>query len=418
MDRIERRNLVCNTVGEGLWGLGAGLASQLTVLPLLIKRLGGGEEEVGLLSAVGSAGVLLPQVASAFVFPGGQGRKWFLIIYHLAAIVPSWTLIGVGTLVLSREHQLAARVLLQAAFATFTLTIGIILPVWLDWVAGLFGRETRGRTFGWSNAAVALAGTPAALAAAVLVDRCEFPLSYALLVFLGTACYVASMLVFAAVREVDKGAPPRRLPAGEMFSRFGRSLGDANFRRYLVGRTLVTLGSAPPMFFAVHFRASAGGSVGENTVIALGALQALAQAVSGLGLGRLGDRRGHRAGIVAGAAAQAGSIALALAVPGPAGCAAAFAFSGLSFASAWVSHTNFVFESCPHDSRAAHIAITNLVLAPATVLVPWIAGRAAESLGTPAVFAASLVPTLAGLAWLALVVREVREPAGSIGAGA
>ena len=57
-----------------------------------------------------------------------------------------------GALILLGLSPGSTRALVQVLFAAFTFAIGFIFPVWFDWVAGLFGREIRGRAFGWSGA--------------------------------------------------------------------------------------------------------------------------------------------------------------------------------------------------------------------------------------------------------------------------
>ena len=49
MNETERRDTRHNAAGEGLWGLCMGVVAPLTVMPLLIRRLGGGGVEVGLV---------------------------------------------------------------------------------------------------------------------------------------------------------------------------------------------------------------------------------------------------------------------------------------------------------------------------------------------------------------------------------
>ena len=87
---------------------------------------------------------------------------------------------------------------------------------------------------------------------------------------------------------------------------------------------LLTLGGGATAFMAVHFGSEAGGSVAEATVIALGAFLTLSQAVSGYWLGAIGDRAGHRLGILIGAGGQTAAIALAWQGRGPVACAACF----------------------------------------------------------------------------------------------
>ena len=131
-------------------------------------------------------------------------------------------------------------------------------------------------------------------------------------------------------------------------------------------------------------------------------------AISTVLLGRLGDRRGHRAGVIVGAAMQVATLLVVLFSRGLASCVAAYAGAGLCAASGYVSHTNMLFETCPHDHRQAHITAANLVLSLPLLLAPVAAGVFAQRFGPRALFGACLVFSAAATAWFALAVREPR----------
>jgi uncharacterized membrane protein len=82
----------------------------------------------------------------------------------------------------------------------------------------------------------------------------------------------------------------------------------------------------------------------------------------------------------------------------------------VAFSAAWVSHNNMLFETCPHDSRVAHITLSSMVLGPVLFLVPMVTGWLADHVwDRPTAIGATLVPTLLGVAWLALMVQEPRD---------
>jgi len=52
MNKTERRDATHNAVGEGVWGAGDGVAAPLTVLPIVVKLLGGGGKRCARLWSV------------------------------------------------------------------------------------------------------------------------------------------------------------------------------------------------------------------------------------------------------------------------------------------------------------------------------------------------------------------------------
>jgi len=148
--------------------------------------------------------------------------------------------------------------------------------------------------------------------------------------------------------------------------------------------------------------------VPPERVVTLGLFLFGMHAISGPLLGRLGDRAGHKAGIAVGALAQCAAIAVAFWGRGAVACAASFALLGVAFASAWVSHTNMLFETCPHDSRAAHLTLSNLVLMPFIFTVPLGTGILMRVVDYRAGIGLTLIPSVLGTLWLLFVVKEPR----------
>jgi MFS family permease len=237
-----------------------------------------------------------------------------------------------------------------------------------------------------------------------------FPLDYTLLFALSAFFCAVALGMFLGVREpAAVTAPSQLMTMPGLARRFARSLREGNFRRYLVGRVVLTLGAGATAFYAVHFKSPEGGGLADSTVIALGAFLTLPQACASYVLGRVGDRRGHKVGIFVGAVAQASSLAVAFLGRGWPACMLCFALTGVAWSSAWVSHANMLFETCPHDSRVVHVTVGNMVLAPFVLLVPLGTGWVMEHLvGARTGIGLALIPTLAGIAWLAAVVKEPR----------
>lgn len=194
----------------------------------------------------------------------------------------------------------------------------------------------------------------------------------------------------------------------ELLNRFAMSLNDSNFVHYLVGRLLLTAGGVAVAFFAVHFQSEAGGGLAEASIIGLGAFVVLPQGVSSYWLGRIGDRRGHRWGVVLGAFAQVASIAAAVAGRGAMACLACFFLLGIASAAGVVSHQNFIYETCPHDNRVAHITLSNLVLSPLIVLMPIGAGALIGRVGMIRGMGVCWLISVLGAFYMLLLVDEPR----------
>ena len=124
--------------------------------------------------------------------------------------------------------------------------------------------------------------------------------------------------------------------------------------------------------------------------------------------GIVGDRAGHRAGILLSVGVQIAALALMLTTRGRWSCLGAYLLCGICMGAANISHANLLFETCPHDNRVAHITIGNIVLGMGTAVIPLLAGWLAQQWGVRATFGACLVFSLAAFVWFVVRVREPR----------
>ena len=133
-------------------------------------------------------------------------------------------------------------------------------------------------------------------------------------------------------------------------------------------------------------------------------------AIGNMALGGLGDKLGHRLGILIGIAMQGASLLAMLLGSGMPSCIIAYFAAGLCVAASMISHANMVIEMCPHDHRLAHITAGALVMAPMAILLPLLAGYLANScIGLRGVLELSLLFTGMAFLWMLLRVKDPRH---------
>ncbi len=411
MNPQERKDAARLAFAEGFWGLGWGLVAPLTVLPLLIRFLGGGPVEIGLLYGVATAGYLLTQPIGMLISQHGGAKRRFIVLYHIPIVLPVFAAMGLTVWFLGprQEAHALARFILITLFSLHILATGVIVPLWSDWVAGLFSTQTRGLAMGlmWCTLSVGMSLT--ALAAGWIRHHCPFPLDYTLLFAAATVLLGVSIALMFRISAGQAPATGTRPTLRALLGQFALSLRDRNYRRYLLGRVLLTMGSGAVGFMAVHFRSEQGGNLSEATIIGFGAFLTLPQAVGGPWLGVVGDRFGHKVGVLIGAAAQIAALAVALSGMGMLACALCFACLGLAYSAGGISHQNMIFETCPHDNRVAHITLSNLLLGPFVAALPLATGYLIAHTSMVTAFGMCLGPTVLGTLWIIWMVDDPRQ---------
>jgi MFS family permease len=227
--RSLRRNTALCVAGEGLWGLHAALVTPMTVLTLLLRHYGAGARMIGAITAIESGLIVLPQVFGLYGFRSLASRKRRLIAWHYALPIPLLLLSGAAVLTLDAHlSPIAMRWLLSLLFALFTTSIGIIGGVWMDWLAHLFPRQTRGTVFGLTFFSSALCGTLGAAAAGRILRVAPGLPTYGVLYIAGAAIAALSITAFVFIRDPAAGQPETRarLSLPDTLRRFRLSVAD------------------------------------------------------------------------------------------------------------------------------------------------------------------------------------------------
>jgi MFS family permease len=411
MTPTDRRNTILITVGESFYGLQGGMVASATVLTVLLQAYGAGARFIGAIGAVETGAILLPQLFGAYIFTSRKRYKRSLILWHYLAILPFLLLMGILTLFADKIPVVLYRWLMLAGLGCSSASLGLVVAAWMDWLAGVFDVGIRGTAMGISIFASAFAGTGGGLIAGWAIGHMAAPYSYATLYIVAYMLAMISISVFARVEDpAVHGEDVRTAPrTRELFARFMQSLRDRDFREYLVARVLATCGFSIMPFVVIHYASESGGSLSGAAIVSCGAAATVGMAAGSLWLGRLGDKRGHRLGVLIGAGLQIVSLLIMIFVSGLSGCVLAYLTAGLCSLGTWVSHSNIVLESCPHDCRIAHISACNLVVGIFGVVTPLLAGLAVDQWGTRPVFAGSAVFSVAAFLWFLLRVEDPRD---------
>ena len=410
MDQSTRRNIVLDTVGEGLWGFQSAMVMPATVLTVLLSFYGASQAMVGGIAAVESAAMLLPPLLGVYLFRSRRQRKMQLILWH-GLLIPMLPLMGLVAWNPLHLSPLLVRWALLLAFALFSGLIGAIVTVWMDWLASLFSRDILGTVMGISFCTSAVCGWAGAQFSARLIRAFHGgPAGYGTIYLLAAIIATISICTFLFIRDPaeTQPEPANAFSLKDLLGEFRHSVAHANFRILLLGRLLGSFGFCIVPLVARYYTSPAGGELSGDKVVAASSVMFLSMALSNLALGRLGDRHGHRLGILIGTVMQLVTLALLLLVPRTAGCYLFYAGAGVCLSAGFVPHINLLLETCPHGSRQTHLAAANLLLAPGAVGAPLLAGFAAEHVGLRCVFGACIAFSFATLVWMILFFKEPR----------
>ena len=223
--------------------LGFSLVSRETVIPVLVSQLTDSKLAIGLVPAMWSLGIYLPQLLTASMAERMVYKKPFIMYISLVVERLPYLLVGLAVLSFAATAPTVALIALLLGLAVASTGAGVAIPAWMDMIAKVIPTRRRGIWLGLGHGLGLMLGVVGAwFVGRVLVDY-AFPGNFARLFFAGFVIMLFSWLGLALTREPPSETTKEAIP----LFRYLRSVGsvlrqDHNFRRYLISKSLVNLG--------------------------------------------------------------------------------------------------------------------------------------------------------------------------------
>jgi MFS family permease len=130
-----RRNTLGITIAEAFWGLGLPVLVESTFLQIFMKNLGASDTAIGLMPGLFAAGIGIFAVFASLLTSHLKSKKGPVIITH---VISSFPAILYGVLLMNRGYGPGSVEIFLAFYLLFSFTIGITLPVWLNYISAIF----------------------------------------------------------------------------------------------------------------------------------------------------------------------------------------------------------------------------------------------------------------------------------------
>lgn len=384
IQRNTRFNFTVNLADGAFFGLGIGVASFVTVLPLYIATLTDTAVLIGLVLAVHNVGWQLPQLLTAghvarlpryrpmVIRMTGHERWPFLFLAILVWLQPT---IGT-TLTLAITYLL---LIWQGIGGGLTAT------AWQSMIGKVMPPSLRATFYGMQNAIANLFASAGAVASGLILSKIGSPSDFSILFF---TCFVAMMISWAFLartREpatVAVGAPPNQRD----FWRSTRDIlrKDHNFRWFLVARILSQIALMAVGFFTVY--AVRAHDMSEATAGIMTAVMMIGSTLSGPLFGWLADKWSYRHILSISALCATAGAVVAVIAPGVEWFVLVFGLSAVPTMAWFAIQMAFLLEFGTPGERPAYIGLSNTLVAPATLLAPLLGGWLADVVNYEAMF--------------------------------
>jgi MFS family permease len=401
--RDVRWNFGAAVIDAAGWGVGMGLISATTILPLFVRHLTGSPVAVGLIQATMLFGWLVPGIlVSGWVERLARVKAPVLWI---AALERCMLLLMVPLcLWLGRSHPTALLACFFGCWLVMNAAMGANTPGYYKLIAKTIPVNLRGRVYGIGGAISGVLGVGAAFLAGWFLEHWGFPGAYAACFFVAFCVQSLTVAPLGFMREPVQPpeAAPQRAPVWRSLLLLRQ---DARLFWLCAAVALFSLNQMAGGFYTLYAITRFGAS--DATVAQFTAVLMGARVVAFLLVGWLGDRHGNRAALLLSTAAGIGCAAAAWLAPDLAWMYAVFALNEVAIQGWGVCSMNYVLELCPPERSGTYTAVFGVVSGPFRVLLPLCGGVIVAALGYQPVFALAL---LGGALALALVIGAVSEP--------
>jgi len=402
-----RWNFAVNVWDEIFVLLGVSLVSRETVLPVLVAQLTDSKLAIGLIPAIFSLGVYLPQLLVANFSERMRYKKPYIMLVSGPGERGAYLLMGLVIWWLAERSPNVALVLFFILVAISALCIGVAMPAWYDMIAKVIPTHRRGLFSGTGHSLGALASVVGALFVGSILQRFAYPNNFVVLFAAAFTSMSISWIGLSLTREPPSTTVKAHMPLTRYLRQLPTILRkDSNYLRYLLSRTTIQLGTMASGFYVIYgierFQID-GAGVGLLTAVLVGSA-----AVVNVLWGIVGDRRGHKMVLACAAFALALAALVAWVSASQIWLAVTFVLLGVYRAGDGVSSLNIILEFCAPEDRPTYIGLTNTLLAPVLTLAPLLGGWLAMTFGYNGLFVVALACATLGGCLMAFWVREPR----------
>lgn len=412
--RNFRRNYAAHAIEGGLYMAGLTFIAYETVLPPIIKSLGGPAWLIALAPSLATIGFAIPPLFTAHILEP-LTRKMPIVVWSGVFVRGPFLVAALCLLLLADSHPLLTLTAVAVAPFLNGLINGLVCPAWFELFAKTVPPGKRASLFAVRLILAGIGGLIAGKMISYVLAAHPGPTGYGILHLICFLCLMGSLFVFMTIKETPLQPLHRKPPQNlrESLAEVPAILKeDLNFRSFVISRIFGCAPYAAFPFLSIHAletlklpQSYLGGFFMAFTVGSM---------AGNFFAGYMGDRFGGRRPLVAatalymmafGVAAFASSLWVFLGV---------FMLTGFCRDATNVSASTLMAELPPQKRRLKYLAIGIAIMAPGMILAPLL-GSVAWTLGAgryvfPAAISLALLAISLYLAW------RLRDPRNYKGA--
>ncbi len=403
--RNLKHNYIFNVLDGAFFGFAIGFASFTTVLPLFFSTMTSSAVLIGLIPAIHNMGWQLPQLFLAGRISRLERFKPLTLWMTINERLPFLGL-AIVALLLPKINTTLALALSFLFLVWQGMGAGMAANPWQNLIGRIIPMDMRATFFGLQSAAANLLGSGGALAAGYILSRHSDTRGYAISFFIACGFFVVSWFALAQTREEDRMLGGLEVPRVDIWKDMRAILSkNISFRWFLASRILTQFAGMATAFYTVY--AVRYLNMDELTAGVLTSVLLITQTIANPLLGWMADRWSRKAVLTLGAVCTALSALLAYLAVDLALFYPVIVLMGVGNVAYWTIGLALSLDFGEEHERPVYVGMANTLIAPATILAPFLGGLLADSAGYRTTF---IVAAVVGLFTALILVRFVRDP--------
>ena len=406
-DKDLRHNYLVNMLDGGFFGFGLGFASFTAILPLFVSHMTSSAILIGLIPAIHSTGWQIPQLFTAQRLNRLERYKPFVMFMTVQERLPYLGLAIVAWFLPTLGAKLALII-------TFVLLIwqglgaGFTANAWQNLIGKVIPGDYLATFFGMQTAAANLMGSAGAILAGIILEQYSSPLNFTYCFLITSVLLVCSWYALSLTRETSHQVPIILENRQNFWKKVRKYLKiDRNFRWFLITRMLFQFGMMAFAFYIVY--AVKYHNMSDVTAGVMTGTLFITQVVANPLLGWIADKLGRKGVLEIGALFAMASALLAWLAPSLDWFFLVFILDGVANTAFWTIGMAFTMDFGPEEERPTYVGMSNTLIAPATILAPFLGGWLADTAGYPATFITTAVMGLLTAILMHFFVHDTRR---------
>ena len=363
-----------NIIHEFFWGFGTAFHTVYAVVPLFLKKLGAPEAIAMSSTGIFSILVAFPMLITAALTRNIINVKKSVIKVHFLILIVSFIMGYVFSFSELAKLEFAWKIY-YCLFIFYGLSIGIIVPIWTEFLDKTTIKTHRGRFFGIGFSFNSLGGFVGGVSLQKLLKMdIEFPINFGYGFFILFISLMIGTLIFLFYKEKPTPIQIKRKSISEFIIETKIIIKNhPNFHNYLFSR-IFYCASLPAMgLYAIYCQNKFQFQIDQVGIFTI--LNVISMGISSYLSGHIGDKYGHKVSMQVAYIFQLLAVILAIYAKNMTWVYCIFICIGCGQGYFMPSAMNLVYDFAGERDKKTYMALIDSFLAPFALLFLLVIGH-------------------------------------------